>query len=152
MGFICLHLSHVLTSGTGAGSGRIWSTQTTWTDNGHGLVSQGKSLPKSIRESWQAKGILSLLRCSSQPYYLTLKRLNTRKPHNSAMVGTVMLPEYRNTRKFKTDTSDSSSVRNRASGTFGTLPRDVTTVRCLLSVEFKACAVFFYCHSFVPKG
>lgn len=52
--------------------------------------------------------MLSLLRCSSQPYYLTLKRLNPRKPHNSAMVGTVMCPEYRNTRKFKTDTSDSS--------------------------------------------
>lgn len=37
----------------------------------------------------------SLLRCSSQPYYLIPKRLGPRKPHNSAVVGTLTLPEFK---------------------------------------------------------
>lgn len=53
----------------------------------------------------------SLLRCSSQPYYLIPKRLGPRKPHNSAVVGTLTLPEFKKKKKsdnFKKETSDSN--------------------------------------------
>lgn len=69
--------------------------------------------PKGIRDSWQVKAMPSLLRSLA----LTLKMLNTKKPHNSVIMGIVMLPEYRKTpENSKTDTSDSSGVRNRALG------------------------------------
>lgn len=67
---------------------------------------------KSIRDSWQAKGI------PSQSYYLMLERLDTRKPHNSAMVGTMRLSEELTeiAENSKTDISDNSGVRNRLLG------------------------------------
>lgn len=67
---------------------------------------------KGIRDSCQAKGI------PSQSYYLMLKRLDTRKPHNSAMVGTMRLSEELTeiAENSKTDISDNNGVRNRLLG------------------------------------
>lgn len=96
---------------------------------GMGWFPKENMFPKGIRDAWQVKVMPSLLRSLA----LTLKMLNTRKPHNSAIVGIVMLPEYRKTpENSKTDTSDCSGVRNKAWGwrwgTCEVLPRGITRV------------------------
>lgn len=43
----------------------------------------------------------SLLKCSSQSHCLILKRLGPRKPHNSAVVGILLLPVLKKIRQFQ---------------------------------------------------
>lgn len=93
-------LGHVPTPGTEAGSGKTRPTQTTWTEHRHGVVSQGKYIPKRHEGFLTGKSNAVTTKMHFLDYHLTLKRLSMCKPHNSAVVGTVMLPEYRNTRKF----------------------------------------------------